>query len=64
MLTKNPDSYKINNLLGVVSATQGDYNQAIVYFKMALQINPDFIKARTNIDMANKKIAQKESAAL
>ena len=49
VLLGNPESAMLWNTMASVLAEQGDYATALVFFQEAVQLDPDFFKARYNL---------------
>jgi tetratricopeptide (TPR) repeat protein len=58
VLTARPSDFEMYTNLGMLLQNQGKVDEAIESYKKALQIDPNFPKARENIDAA---LAQKQS---
>jgi len=58
LLQKFPDNFILYNMLGVISASQKKYNEAIEYFKKTIQINPNSAQAYYNLGKVLSAIEQ------
>jgi tetratricopeptide (TPR) repeat protein len=58
VLAARPDDYEMYTNLGILLQTQGKLDEAIESYRKALKIDPNFKKARENLDAA---LAQKQS---
>ena len=58
VIAARPDDFEMYANLGMLLQNQGKLDEAIESYKKALQINPNFQKARENLDVA---LAQKQS---
>lgn len=58
-LTISPNSKESYNGLGVIMATMKNYDKAIVYFRKAIKIDPNYIEAATNLQ---KALAEQKAA--
>jgi lipoprotein NlpI len=47
----SPDYVETYNKIGMILAEQGKYYKAKVFFSRALQLDPGFSEARTNLDI-------------
>jgi tetratricopeptide (TPR) repeat protein len=54
----SPRSYRAHFNLGVAYYNAGLYNEAIIEFRNALELNPESIDARQNIEKAQKKFEE------
>ena len=54
----SPGSYRAHFNLGVAYYNAGLYNEAIIEFRNALELNPESIDARQNIEKAQKKFEE------
>jgi Flp pilus assembly protein TadD len=48
----DPENPKAQYNLGIALASKGDVEDAVVHFKSALRLRPDFAGARDNLDKA------------
>jgi tetratricopeptide (TPR) repeat protein len=53
-----PDTPKLLSTIGSAYAQKGQYAQAVEYYKKALQIDPNFTKAREGLDAVTQKQSQ------
>jgi tetratricopeptide (TPR) repeat protein len=60
-LLKNPDHAMLWNTMATVVSEQGDYATAKLFFEEALQLQPDFPKARYNLGNALLMLNQAEA---
>lgn len=61
-ISKRPDDYQLWNKLGATLANSNDPEQAIDSYFNALQINPDYIRARYNLAIACIQIGKYREA--
>jgi Flp pilus assembly protein TadD len=54
-VTRYPDSAKLRNVYGVVLNNNGKRDEAIVQFRKALRIDPEFADAQRNLDVLGAK---------
>ena len=57
----NPDHPEALNNIGVAFARQKKYQEAIEYFKKALNLKPNYLQARKNLELASEQMAFLES---
>jgi hypothetical protein len=50
-----PDSAEAQNDLGVVLASMGRIDEALVHFQRAVELRPDFIEARRNLEAGERR---------
>lgn len=60
-LTRDPQLAGIYNQFGYTFAMTGNFEKAIEYFNLALQIAPDFQNARTNLNAAYNRLNSQRS---
>lgn len=58
----NPDCWMANNNLGLLMADRGKMDEAIAYFRKALQIKPDYVHAHNNLGVRLAERGQYEEA--
>ena len=51
----NPKDSEVANLIGLCYKAQGDTNNAIAYFRKAVQLNPKNSQANVNLKMLNNQ---------
>ena len=62
MLRDNPDNAKFNNLMGVCYDVKKDHTLAQEYYNKALDIDPNFLGARSNLGLSLALSGQYEDA--
>lgn len=62
LLRAYPGQPALHNLLGVILQRQEQYEKAVVQFRQALEIQPDFTDALNNLGAACKQLGQMEQA--
>lgn len=59
-LARNPQIGSIYNQYGYTYAMKGEYEQAIDHFSKALEIIPEFVDARQNLNVAYQKLREQQ----
>ena len=64
LLKSQPKELTALNLLGAVQTTQRKYNEAIVTYKKAIELNPSFVEVYLNLASALRELGKNEEAIL
>jgi tetratricopeptide (TPR) repeat protein len=58
LILKYPNKFLLENFLGVIFSNQNKYQDALLAFKKAVDLNPDFVEGYYNVGTVLKKINQ------
>ena len=56
IIKKDPNNFKVINLLGIISLQLKNYNEAIILINKAISINPDHHALYNNLGVSYKEL--------
>ena len=62
LIKKNPDSYIVYNILGIILDSQRKYMEALHYFHHALKIESNYAQAENNLGVTYQKLNKLDKA--